>query len=148
MKNPFYISDELTLSRTEIEAANLDELLKQIKRAMALMGLKHRRIGANKLYFSQSSFTLGLGQNTAIKSVTVTLLYTEDTIQIHFKTSLKILLILSLIPVLIFLIPKQDFIPSIFMYLYPFYLLVAYAVTKISLGNTRYVIKVFLLKEV
>ncbi len=148
MKNPFYITDELTLSRTEIEAANLDELLKQIKRAMALMGLKHRIISPNILYFSYSNSSRGLVKASSIRNVTVKVDFDEEIIKIYFKTSLKILLILSLIPVLIFLIPKQDFIPSIYMYLYPFYLLVAYAGTKISLGNTRYAIKVFLLKEV
>ena len=146
MKNPFYITDELTLSRTEIETTNHEELLKKIQKTMAILGLKHRRIGANKLYFSQSSYTLGLGQNTAIKRVTVTLLYTEDTIQIHFKTSLKTLLILALIPVLFFVIPSQKFIPSNFFYIFPIYFLIAYAGIKIALGNMRHSLKESLMK--
>lgn len=146
MKNAFYITDELTLSRTEIETTNHEELLKKIQKTMAILGLKHRRIGANKLYFSQSSFTLGLGQNTAVKRVTVTLLYTEDTIQIHFKTSLKTLLILALIPVLFFVIPSQKFIPSNFFYIFPIYFLIAYAGIKIALGNMRHSLKESLMK--
>jgi hypothetical protein len=146
MKNPFYITDELTLSRSEIVTTNHEELLKQIQKTMAVLGLKHRRIGANKLYFSQSSFTLGLGQNTAIKSVTVTLYFTEDSIQIHFKTSLKTIIILALISILVFLIPAQKFIPSYIFYIFPIYFLIAYAGIKVALGNMRHSIKEFLMK--
>lgn len=146
MNNPFYITDELTLSRTEIVTTNHEELLKKIQKTMAVLGLKHQRIGANKLYFSQSSFTLGLGQNTAIKSVTVTLLYTEDTIQIHFKTSLKTVIILAFISILISLIPVQKFIPPYIFYIFPIYFLIAYAGIKIALGNIRHSIKEFLMK--
>lgn len=146
MKNPFYITDELTLSRIEIVTTNHEELLKKIQKTMAVLGLKHRRIGANKLYFSQSSFTLGLGQNTAIKSVTVTLLYTEDTIQIHFKTSLKTVIILAFISILISLVPAQKLIPSYVFYIFPIYFLIAYAGNKIALGNIRHSIKEFLMK--
>ena len=146
MKNPFYITDELTLSRSEIVTTNHEELLKNIQKIMGVLGLKHRRIGANKLYFSQSSFTLGLGQNTAIKSVTVTLLFTEDTIQIHFKTSLKTVIILAFISILISLLPVQKFIPSYIFYIFPIYSLIAYAGIKIALGNMRHSLKDFLMK--
>ena len=146
MKNPFYITDELTLSRTEIVTTNHEELLKKIQKTMSVLGLKHRRIGANKMYFSQSSFTLGLGQNTAIKSVTVTLLFTEDTIQIHFKTSLNTLIILGFISILIFLLPFQKFIPNYIFYIIPIPFLIAYTGIKIALGNMRHSIKEFLMK--
>lgn len=147
MKNPFYITDELTLSRTEIETTNHEELLKQIKRTMALMGLKHQIIAHNILFFSHSKSTRGLVKASSFRNVMVTVDFNEDNIKIHFKSSLKKLILLALIPILIFLIPKQNLLPSFFLYLYPLYLLVAFAITKISLGNTRYAVKVFLLKE-
>lgn len=146
MKNPFYITDELTLSRTEIDATNLDEVLKQIRKTMAVLGLRDNGLINNKLHFSQSLFTQGLGQNTSIKNVSLKIDFNEDTLEIQFKTSLKRFLIIALIPLLILLVPKQNLLPSYFLYLYPLYVLIAFAVVKISLGNLSNSIKVFLSK--
>lgn len=122
MKNPFFLTDKLTLSRSEIEATNRDEILKQIRKTMAILGLRDNGLINKEMVFSQPRLHQGIGQNTIIKSLSIRVDINENEVKLEFKLSVKTLLLIAFVLIIILLIPKQNIFPAYFLYLFPFYL--------------------------
>lgn len=145
-KFPFYINNQLIIAHEELEVANFEELIKKVQKGLGYLGMKGRRIAQKELYYSQSFIMVGLGQNSALYNLFVSVEYGEESIEIKFKSKMSGILIFGLVPLLVLLFPKQNFVPEWIWYLTFPILLIGFAAQIITLSNTRKILKDQLIK--
>ena len=143
---PFYIKDQLIIAHEDAEVANNEELIQKVQKGLGYLGMKGRRIAPNEIYYSQSFIMVGLGQNSALNNLSISVEYGKESIEINFKSKMTAVLIIGLVPLLVLLFPTQNLVPDWIWYLSFPILLIGFAAQMITLGNIRKILKDQLIK--